>query len=193
MTETDIANLALSHLGEPRIAAISESSKVAIACRTHYETVRDSLLRAHNWNFAMKQAELSLIGTPLFGPDYEFALPSDFLRLSTFNGFEAALSEGNYIIEGASLLTDEATARITYVHRLTDPTQFDANFVELLSHRLAAAIAMAVSKSSSKRDAMAALAMKKGKKAAFVDAGENRARVLSPLQSRYNPRTGTYT
>jgi len=181
MTETDVANMALSRLGEKRISAISENSPSAISCRTHYEAVRDSLLRAHPWNFAAARASLSATDTPAFKWAYAYTLPADFLRLSTFNGIEAAMATADYRIEGGELLTDEETAKITYVRQVTDPTQFDSLFVEVIVFRLASAIAMDVTSEPSKRDEMEQLAAFRLSSASFVDANENRARVSSPL------------
>ena len=52
MTPTDICNIALSRLGQAAINDIEEHSRDAIACRAHFESVRDSLLRSHAWGFA---------------------------------------------------------------------------------------------------------------------------------------------
>lgn len=173
--------MALSRLGEKSISDISENSARAISCRTHYETVRDSLLRSHPWNFAAARASLSQTTTPAFKWAYAYVLPSDFLRLLTFNGVEAAMSTAEYRIEGGELLTDIEEARITYVRRVTDPTQFDSVFVEVIVFRLASAVAMDVTSEPAKRDEMEALAGMRMRGASFVDANENRARVSSPL------------
>lgn len=184
MTSTDIANMALSRLGEPRISDIAGSGDVAISCRTHYETIRDALLRSHQWNFAVVGAELSTTDTPAFGWDYAFSLPADFLLLCTLNGVQAALLEAAHTVEGGNLLTDNDTARITYVQRVTDTNLFDPLFVECLSLRLASAIALDVTQDKGKRDAMEALATEAFSKATFADAGENRVHVVSPLTAR---------
>ena len=182
MTNTDLANMALSRLGEPRVADIAENSPAAIACRENIETVRDSLLRSHPWNFAMSRAQLSLSATPAFGWAYAYALPDDFLRLLTLNGVQAAKASADYTLEGNSILAHTAEARITYVRRIENPTQFDALFVEVMVYRLASAIAMSVTATSEKRNEMEQLANMKLSEATFVDAGENRATVANPLE-----------
>lgn len=181
MTETDILNMALSRLGEPRVSDIDENLPAAISARVHYEVVRDSLLRSHPWNWAIGRATLSQGDTPAFGWDYSYPLPSDCLRVITFNGLQAARSNAEYHLEGGSLLTNMDAAQITYVRRITDPTVYDPLFVEVLSLRLAAAICMDVTALASRRDEMEAYAARRMDDATFVDANENRAVVQDPL------------
>jgi hypothetical protein len=59
VSEVSIANMALSHVGQHnQIAALSDSTEAARQCNLHYEQARDSLLRAHPWNFAIKRTVL---------------------------------------------------------------------------------------------------------------------------------------
>jgi hypothetical protein len=183
MTPTDICNMALSRLGAPRISDIEENTPRGISCRTHYEVVRDSLLRSHPWNFATGRANLSQSATaPAFGYTFAYALPSDFLRLMTLNGIEAEMFASEYTLEGGQLLTYSDEAKITYVRRVTDPTAFDAIFLEVISFRLASALAMDLTNDIEKRDSMEQFAQLRMSGASFVDMGENKARIASPLE-----------
>ena len=180
MADVDIANLALSHLGAQRIAALSDTSKNAIACRLHYDTVRDSLLRARLWKFAIVPVKLSkLADAPIFGWSNAFVLPHDFLRVATFNGFEVDLRASEFRIEGLTLLTDADEAQITYVQRGVAADRFDSNFVEVLAYRLAAAIAMEITQSADLRNMMEGMAAEKQKKAGHVNAAQGRSTVIS--------------
>jgi hypothetical protein len=181
MTETDILNMALSRLGEPRVSDIDENLPAAISARVHYEVVRDSLLRSHPWNWAIGRATLAQGTPPSFGWQYSYPLPADSLRVVTFNGRQAAKAESEFILEDGSILTDAAEAQITYVRRVIDPGAYDAIFVEVLSLRLAAAICMDVTALSSRRDEMEAYAARRMDDASFVDAGENKATVAGPV------------
>ena len=181
MTETDVANMALSRLGEESISNITDNDTRAISCRVHYELVRDALLRSHPWNFATARAELSATTTPPFKWDYAFILPDDFLRLITFNGVDAAMAVYEYTLEEGKILTEASSAKITYVKKITDPTLFDPLFTEVLTFRLASAIAMDITSEPSKRDEMEILAEQRLQKATFTDAGERRARVANPV------------
>jgi hypothetical protein len=183
-TVTDIANLALSRLGEQGISDISENIPNAIRCRLHYETARDSLLRSHQWNFATVRAELTqLEDAPAFGWTHAYQLPADFLCLSTLNGAQAKRCASAYVIEGDNLLTNAGSAQITYVKKVTDPNRFDSLFADVLIFRLAAAIAMDVTGDAAKRDSMETMAGIRLDSAAFVDANETQPEVLSPLGS----------
>ena len=182
MTNTDLANMALSRLGEPRITDIAENSPAAISCRENLELVRDSLLRAHPWNFAMGRATLTAGAAPPFGWEFSYPLPADLLRVLTFNGVQAAMCAADFTIEAGKLLAHVEEAKITYVRRVTDPTLFDPLFVEALVLRLASAIALDVTSSTEKRDAMEVLADQRMKGATFVDAGERRVQLVDGLE-----------
>lgn len=99
-SETDVCNLALAHVGtRSTIAALTEDSNEARACRRFYPQARDETLEAAWWSFARRTATLTLLksapGTPEFqgvvsnvwndsypAPPwlYEYAYPSDCVR-----------------------------------------------------------------------------------------------------------------
>jgi len=59
MTKTQIANLALSHLGEPAATDIdTDTTTAATVCRTHYDNTLATLLETHPWNFARALTKL---------------------------------------------------------------------------------------------------------------------------------------
>lgn len=61
MTETEIANLAISLIGGKSLTALdTDASAQAISCRKWFDTARDEALIAHPWNFAMKRARLEV-------------------------------------------------------------------------------------------------------------------------------------
>jgi len=57
-TDVDICNGALLELGEEVIVALSDNNKRARACNQRYADIRDSILRSHLWNFAVKRETL---------------------------------------------------------------------------------------------------------------------------------------
>jgi hypothetical protein len=183
MTPTDICNMALSRLGEPRISDIDENTPRAISCRAHFDVVRDSLLRSHPWNFAVSRALLTQSATaPVFGFDFAYALPSDFLRLMTLNGIQADMCVSDFTLESGQLLTYADEAKITYVRRVIDPTAYDPIFLEVLAFRLASAVAMDVTSDIERRNSMEQLAALRLAAATFTDSGENRARIAPTTQ-----------
>lgn len=140
LTETSICNMALGKLGATRINDVeTDTSLQAILCRLHYEQTRDALLRSHWWRFATERADLVDSGTtPDFEWDYEFTLPTDFLRMKSL--YEDRFSNENlrsYALEGSVLLTTEDEISIRYIKKVTDVTAFDPLFTEALVLQLA--------------------------------------------------------
>jgi len=132
--------MSLAKIGSKRITDLdTDSSPEAIECRTHFEQTRDSLLRSHWWGFASARAVLSAdTETPEFEWSYQYALPSDFMRLkSIYENGVTNINYRNYAIEGNLLLTDESSMSIRYIKKITDPTKFDELFVEGLVLKLA--------------------------------------------------------
>jgi hypothetical protein len=77
--------------------------------------------------------------------DYQYVLPSDFLRLLQIDpelDADVDVSNERYAIQGDYLKSDSETMRIQYVRTVTDPTEFDALFVEAMTTALAAKLVM---------------------------------------------------
>ena len=55
MTEVEICNLALSHVGDSKITTLTDANPAARKCNQWYAIARDSLLRSYRWNFAMSR------------------------------------------------------------------------------------------------------------------------------------------
>ena len=77
-----------------------------------------------------------------------------------------------FIIEGRKLLTDDGTAKIKYVARITDPQQYDAGLIEVLAARLAYEISYAITGSTTMKQLTASDYERKLKDATFQDATE---------------------
>lgn len=68
MTETDIANLALSLIGgKPLTALDTDNTPQAISCRKWFDAARDEAQSGHPWNFASRRARLTLTWVSLVG------------------------------------------------------------------------------------------------------------------------------
>lgn len=139
---TKICNSALGKIGAARINNYddsTESNPAAIQCRTHYEVARDSLLRSHVWSFAVNRASLTAeTNAPDFEYDYQFTLPSDFIRLlNIYEGDNYTELYDSYTIENGKILSNDSTCYIKYIKRVTDPVKFDTMFVEVLILSLA--------------------------------------------------------
>ena len=162
MTSTvDICNYALNMLGASTISALDENSKVARIINQRFEGARDYVFREHNWNSLVRRAELSQsTEAPVYEYQYQYALPVDpyCLRVLEFSNGSMSYPQDNmmtttggpvFVIEGRNLLTDEGTAKIKYIARITDPNQYDSGLIETLASFLASDICYAVTGSTS--------------------------------------------
>lgn len=147
-SKTEIANRALSKLGEPRVSNIeTDNTKAANTIRFMYDIVRDAVMQAFPWNFAIKRVGLAVDGTsPAWGFANRYQLPSDFLSLL------AIKRNPVFRLEGQFILTDEgAPLDIRYIARITDTGDYDAMFVEALASRLAFEAAEEMTASNTKK------------------------------------------
>jgi hypothetical protein len=169
---TAICNLALIKYGDRTITSINEASKEGRACKVLYPLMRDEMLYAHPWNFAMRRADItgSLTDTPVFGYDYAYQLPPKCLRvwelfdaLTDSTASRVWLSQGQmdktnvspeveWDVEGTQLLTDqEENIYIRYLIQVTESGKFNPAFVNCLATRLAAELAVKLAKSKTMR------------------------------------------
>jgi hypothetical protein len=146
----DVCNLALSHIGKYHIASLQDARKEALECRTLYPRARNSTLRDFDWNFARKRIILAQLVDTFAGWDYAYQYPTDCLRaLQIFNTasdsavdqipFEIGVNEG---LSGRVILTDQEEAILIYTAAVEDPNVFDDVFIDALSYRLAADLAL---------------------------------------------------
>lgn len=145
-TEVSICSNALRKLGDDPITSLSDNTERARLCNAFYEPTRDAVLRSHPWNFAIARASLSkLTSTPAFDYSYEYTLPTNPYCLRVL---KMEYDDYEFKVEGRKLLTDEGTAKILYVAKITDTAQFDPMFTEVLTARLAAELAYAITGSN---------------------------------------------
>jgi len=135
-----ICNIALSNIGDEKISSLTDNNDRARACNLRYEDTRDAVLRAHPWNAATTRVELAVsTDAPVWGFTYKYALPSDCLRVLDVYDYTVPFS-----IEGRFLLTNNSTAKLKYIARITDPNVYDILLQQAIGIRLAAEIAEAL-------------------------------------------------
>jgi hypothetical protein len=179
-SETEICNLALLRLGNAiSISSLGEDSKNARLCNLIYASARDAVLRAHPWNFAVKRVELaSEATTPAFEFAYQYTLPTDCLKVIRTD-WEALDLATEYRIEGNKLLTDEGTASIEYIARITDVAQFDALFTDVLAQRIAAELCIPITDNASGSQSLWQIYQLKLSEARSVDGQEGTPRMVT--------------
>lgn len=169
-----ICNSALIKLGASTIISLSDGSKNANLCNAQYDSLRDDLLRAHAWNFAVVRRTLAqLTEPPTFGFGHAYQLPSDWLRAVSVHDNDAGSGSVRYRIEGRRLLSDAPRVYLRYVRQVTDPNEMDADFREALAWKIAADLALPVTQSSTTREQMAVGFQSALVKARAVDAVED--------------------
>lgn len=145
-SEVQICNSALIKLGLDTLSSLTETNKRAKYCSKMYPILRDEVLYSHPWNFAVVRSQIArTTETPEFGWDYEFALPSDCLRVLDVKDnedgtlkYEIGHNQGTL---NRVLWSDESTMEIKYIKKVTDVTQFTPAFGEALAMRMAADLA----------------------------------------------------
>lgn len=151
-SQVGIVNLALTVLGADRITSLSDNVENARRINAVYDYCLEDVLRAHPWNFSITRVELALLGTtPVFGYSYEFQLPGDCLRVVEVNNGTALITD--FTIEGRKLLCDyDDDVYIKYIANVTDPNQYTSQFILVLSTRIAAELAYAITNNKATAD-----------------------------------------
>lgn len=111
-TAVDICNLSLSLLGHAPdlVTSLAGTDTTSKLCNLHYPIARDSLMKSHNWNFAVKRAGLVPNATePVFEFSNAYNLPSDYLRIIRTNlDAEGYVTGYKWRVEGTTLITNTA-------------------------------------------------------------------------------------
>ena len=174
-TEVSICSNALRKLGDDPITSLTEDTERARLCNAFYESSRDSLLRSHPCNFAITRATLAQLSTtPAYGFAYQYALPTDpyCLRVLEMEYQDYIFKIENLATVGRVLLSDESTAKILYIGRITDTALFDSLFVDTLTAHLSLKLAYPITNSVTLQAQMQKLYQAKLSEARSVDGQE---------------------
>lgn len=163
-SQVEVVNRALLKLGANPITSITDNSQAARVMAGLWETVRKSELTKRFWNFALARASLAaLADAPAWGFDYQYQLPTDYLKIAQVNDLFIAPSQMDYrnqddsayAIEGQKILTNfGAPLKIRYVQDVTDPGLFDPLFDEVIASKLAYEACYAITQSLQGREQM---------------------------------------
>lgn len=150
MDKVEICNIALGRIGAADIERIDEASKAARTCRRFFDVDRKNVLEKFPWTFATRRVQLALLNEN--PPDYKYAYryPSDCLKIRRIYNKDYSNEKGECPYQllsdtsGRKLYTDVELASIEYTADIEDVTLFSSQFVEALSWKLAADLAMAI-------------------------------------------------
>ena len=149
----EICNLAISWLGGNLITSLDDDSDEAALCKSNYPLQRDVVLQEHEWSFAIKRVELPQNATEIaFGNEYPFALPGDYLRILSVSESESDNRIVDWRIEGGNILCATGSAFVRYIYRVTDPIEFTPLFIHALAARMAADMAIPLTRSKELRN-----------------------------------------
>lgn len=149
---TDIANRALTLLGQQPIASLDETAPRAEAVKRIYTTSRDSLFEMHPWSWATRRTALARkTETPAWGYGYHYALPTDMAKII------AVYPDHEYAIEADGLLSSEEEVYLHYVRYVKTEGIYPALFVDALAARVAMDLAKSITESSTDWEAMTLL------------------------------------
>lgn len=173
-SNVQICNLALLRLGEQSISNLdapytNERERKLAAIYSHWRDIEQA---SYPWAFCRKRVELAQTSsTPSFGWSYEYQLPSGYVS-------SPIVSDGSpFQVEGDKLLSDQSTVYLGYTAKITDPTLFSPEFIELLVCRLALELSYSLTDSASLTASMFELYKK----------AELKARNLASLSRGTNP------
>ena len=174
-TEVSICSNALRRLGDDPITSLTDDTERARLCNAFYTDARDACLRSHPWNFAITRASLArLSDAPAYGFNYQYSLPTNpyCLRVLEMEYSDQIFKVENVATHGRVLLTDEGTANILYIARITDTTLFDPMFVDVLTAKLSLDLAYPVTNSMQVQQQMQKLYQTKHSEARSIDGQE---------------------
>ncbi len=148
MTETDICNMALSHIGKGVIQNMEEERENARACKTYYDITRHEVLRSYAWGFAHRIERLALVAIELPGYAYAYAYPEKCIQLNQIRAKDPDRERVEPCIvinTGTStkvIACDVKNAYADYVYDVKDVAIMDSLFIQAFSRLLAANISM---------------------------------------------------
>lgn len=197
---TQIANLALSWLGQNQINALGDEQNEAKVMNANYTLSRNKVLNDNAWTFAIRREVLvPVVPAPAFGFENKFLIPSDVLyvhrvlRPSTSGGgiFSVRSRVGinaDWTREGEFILAREAVVHCIFVIQVTNADLYSASFIHALAARLAADTALTFTENRKMKEDMEAMYVAKLAEAQFSDGRQGRT---ERVQS--NILTGTRT
>ena len=184
-TETDIANLALTWLGQRLINSLNDNQNEAKVMKANYPFARDKILAEHAWTFALRRETLApLAAPPAFGGGNQFLIPNDVVRVfrvyrpdagsqsNTFQNAPGWVREGNHIIANMDQIWCH------FIFKQTNTTFYSAPFGQALAAKLAADTCLAFTENIKLQDKMEGMYGVKLQEATASDGSQGRTEVV---------------
>lgn len=189
MNQIDICNMALALINRERIDSLEDSSQEAKMCKTFYDHERKRLLKMYSWGFARKTDQLALRVNTIPGWDFIYGLPQDCINmLFVFNDMTVERREFNrqdfriVTVTGSDkvIACNLEDAWAEYIYNYRDTESFSEEFVEALTHSLAAKLALPLTSNTELAQMNMQLAQAALNMAAMEDANEQERKTMYP-------------
>jgi hypothetical protein len=188
LSQTEIANNALSYLSAGRIITIDDTlDEKARTIKAIFETTSMEVIREHRWSCCVRRVQLArLAESPTkvgnFGYTYAYQLPVDILRFLDLNGEPWKVKTQFLDVNGDELHCNEAEAYIRYVANITDTSQWDVLLAKAVAVAIAAKVARRITKDGMSAEQLIPLYERVVAQAKHVDAMEVGSGENSPLE-----------
>lgn len=174
-----IINVGLRLLGQEPIVSLTEGTRAANLASPQYDELLPDMLRGAQWNWATQRVQLARSATtPASEFDYQFYLPSDWVRTVVVSSSSLGVTDVAYKIAydataGRVILSNATQMYLTYVANITSPAFMPADFQRALSLAVARDLAIPLTNSQGMYDRMDAAADRAWTKAVSTDAIED--------------------
>lgn len=150
-SDTSICNSALIKVGAEQISSLQDNTRISNTLAAIYPVLRDEVMVASPWRFALMQVVLSIPSqtAPPFGYLAAYDIPSNLLRVWQVNSC-------NWTEVGNQILCDKSDGiNVLAIYQNTNPASWDPQFAEALAWRLAMEVALTLVQSTSLAQEMA--------------------------------------
>lgn len=192
---TQIANLALSWIGQNQINALGDDQNEAIVMNANFNLSRDKVLNDYAWTFATRREVLApVVPAPAFGFANKFLIPSDVLFVhrvlrpqstgaTLFSQVRSRVGvNADWVREGEFILAREDVIHCIFIVQVTNADLYPPSFIHALAARLAADTALTFTENRKLKEDMEIMYQTKLADAAFADGRQGRTeRVQSNL------------
>ncbi len=176
-SEVDICNKALLSLGAAQILSLDDPQTEAILCKQLYADLRDAVMQAHNWSWAIERVVLPKGGTdPTFRYANAYPLPSRVLYVQEVNKVDFNDPVRDWQVENDAIVSNDNTCSAKLLRQVTDTSKFSPLFVQCLQARLAADMAIPLTSNGKLEEAKWNLYRQKLIEAAGRDGQQGKSR-----------------
>ena len=176
-SEVDICNKALLSLGAAQIISLDDEQTEAVLCKQLYADLRDAVLQAHDWSFAVERVNLPKSGSdPTFRYANNYPLPARVLHVLEVNKIDRDDPVKDWQVENDAIVTDDNNCSAKLLRQVTDTSKFSPLFIQALQARLASDMAIPLTSNGKLEEAKWNLYISKLRQATNRDGQQGKSR-----------------